>query len=169
MLYHLVIKEGFLGNSVDCILKGIQNEAQANSEPYRELVRNTCGMFGVPPNYMPISYGNHSLFMRIPEVYVGKNHENSTNGTFRINHENETYGGPPDYSSIQREEELHRKPLVLSLAFLVLLHLLIVEKVIVVLEILPKKVVSFISLKLIFSLTSISRILFISTLAPLSL
>ena len=126
----LVPKEAVLGNRVDCILAGIQNEAQEKSEPYRELVRNTCGMFGIPPNYMRFKDGDDSFFMRIPEVYVGKHVENSTNEAFQIKHENETFGGRPDYSSIREEEELHRKHLVLALAFLLLLQLLLTQKVI---------------------------------------
>ena len=125
----LVYKEGSLGNSADCILKGIQNEAQTKSEPYRELMRNTCGMIGVPPNYMRFQHGNDSFFMRIPEVYVGKNQENSTNETFRINNKNE-FGDRPDDSSIRQEEELHRKSLVIALTFLLLLQILILKKVI---------------------------------------
>ena len=131
LVFLLMHKEIILGNQMDCIVEGIQNEAQAKSEPYRELVRNTCGMFGVPPNYIELGHRSESFFVRIPMEFVGRNQENNT---FQVNRENETFGGLPDYSSIRREEELHRKTLVVALAFLLLFQLLIIHKVIFVLE-----------------------------------
>ena len=127
----LVLKEALLLNQMDCILKGIQNETQARNESYRELIRNTCGMFGVPPNYVRLRHGDDFFFTRAPSVFVAINLEN---GTFRIDRQNKTSGDSVDYSSIREEEELPRKHLVLAVAFLFLLQLFLTYKVILVLD-----------------------------------
>ena len=116
---------------MDCILEGIKSDSQAKSGPYRELVRNTCGMFGVPPNYMSLRYEDNYFFGGASSVVVGIN---LANGTLRTDRENKTSADRPDCASIREEEELPRKHLFLALALLFLLQLFWLHKVIFVLH-----------------------------------
>ena len=49
------------GDSVDCIMDGLQNVGQAKNQTYMVLVRNSCKFYGVPPNYLEM---NNSVFVR---------------------------------------------------------------------------------------------------------
>lgn len=124
----LVFNECFLGNRVDCILAGIRNGAEAKSEQYRELVRNTCGMFGVPPNYVRFTYGNNFFFMRVPPNYYSFNQSNYK--YLQNVPKNETFIGTADYFRIRHDEELDRKCLVLAFSFLLFLQLFMILQVV---------------------------------------
>ena len=44
------------GDSIDCIMDGLQNVLQAKNQTYMALVRNSCKFYGVPPNYLEVTY-----------------------------------------------------------------------------------------------------------------
>lgn len=108
----LVFNELFLGNKVDCILSGIRNETEAKSDEYRELVRNTCGMYGVPPNHFPFNLNHTEAFF------------------MRVFSKNKTFINTSDYFQIKQDEELERKYFVLAFWFLFFLQIFVVVKVI---------------------------------------
>ena len=61
----LPIRHLFLGDRVDCIMDGLQNVTQLRNETYMERVRNYCGLFAVPPNYVQLEGFDEDLFVRI--------------------------------------------------------------------------------------------------------
>lgn len=61
----LPIRYWFLGNFVDCVMDGLQNVTQLKDERYLNKVRNYCGLFAVPPNYVKVDRFDGDLFVRV--------------------------------------------------------------------------------------------------------
>ena len=61
----LPVRYLFQGDLVDCLLDGVQNVTQLRDETHMERVRNYCGLFAIPPNYVQVEGFDGELFVRI--------------------------------------------------------------------------------------------------------
>lgn len=61
----LLIRYLFLGDMVDCLMDGLQNVTQMRNRTYLESVRNYCGVFSIPPNYVRLKSVDYNIFARI--------------------------------------------------------------------------------------------------------
>lgn len=61
----LPIRYLFHGDLIDCVMDGLQNVTQLRNETYVDFVRNYCGLFAIPPNYVQLNGFEEELFVRI--------------------------------------------------------------------------------------------------------
>lgn len=61
----LLIRYLFLGGMADCVMDGLQNVTQLRNRTYLETVRNYCGVFSIPPNYVRLESTDYNIFARI--------------------------------------------------------------------------------------------------------
>ena len=61
----LPIRYLFQGDLIDCIMDGIQSVTQLKNKTHMDGIRNYCGLFAIPPNYVQLEGFGGELFVRI--------------------------------------------------------------------------------------------------------